>query len=467
LLRQTLDLWTGSGTGASSSAIGAWDGAKMGRLQNWYPPPTDFASYLNPALLKNRARDSYRNNPWARRAVDLLVSYVCGIGLKPMLDLSDVGLRARVGKLWAAWSDEADFSGFYSFTGLQAEALRTCLIDGECLALIRPGKQLKIQLLPNEFLAPQKDNAVDIGGGIEYDDEGRRIGYWLYSKVPAAALNPVPYFVDADRVVHLFAPLQPGYERGISWLAPALLALYELQAYMESSLVRARTGALFAGFVRSADGTQILQNDQGEPEFQPGSIARLRPGDEISFSQPPDPAQSQGTFVETQLRAIASALNLPFELLGNNVNAVTFASGRHSLLAFERVCDAMVQNFVAFQFCRPIWQWWVKLMVLNGELPEEILEAPVRWVAPEFQTLDARQTTSATVQKIRAGILSRSEAVSSTGADPEALDEQIAADNARADKLGLIFDSDARRVTLQGLEQPSENDGTAKPTTIQ
>jgi capsid protein len=74
-------------------------------------------------------------------------------------------------------------------------------------------------------------------------------------------------------------------------------------------------------------------------------------------------------------------------------------------------------------------------------------------------------TTNSTLQKIRAGLMSRSEATASTGADPEALDEQIAADNARADRLGLIFDSDPRRVTLQGLEQPSEaNDGTPTPT---
>jgi capsid protein len=32
------------------------------------------------------------------------------------------------------------------------------------------------------------------------------------------------------------------------------------------------------------------------------------------------------------------------------------------------------------------------------------------------------------------------------GADPEDLDEEIAEDNARADKLGLIFDSDPRKV---------------------
>jgi capsid protein len=124
------------------------------------------------------------------------------------------------------------------------------------------------------------------------------------------------------------------------------------------------------------------------------------------------------------LRAISSALGLPYELLSGDLSGVTFASGRHSLIAFERTVDSLVQNLMAYQFNRPIWNWWLKIQVAAGALPEEILAAPVRWIAPEFQTLDARMTTNATLQKIRAGLLSRSEAVSSTGADPEALDEQ-------------------------------------------
>jgi lambda family phage portal protein len=464
-LRQTWDLWTS--TGASSTALLAWDASKTGdRLGRWWPPSTDFTSYLNPALLKNRARDAHRNNPWARRAINLLVDYVVGVGLRPMLSLPDAALRKRAGDLWAAWTEQADFIGREGFYGLQAEAFRTCLIDGEVLALVRPGPVLKIQLLSDEFLATQKDNGVDIGGGIQYDGEGRRLGYWLYDKIPPRALNPVPYFVPADRVVHLFTPMKPGFERGISWLAPALVPLFELQGFMEASLVRARTGSLFCGFVRSADGTPLLVNPDGDTTFEPGSMARLRPGDEVSFTTPPDPTQGYTPFISTQLRAVAVALGLPYELLSGDLSGVTFASGRHSLLAFERTVDSLVQNLVAFQFNRPIWNWWCKIQVAAGTLPEEILAAPVRWIAPEFQTLDSRMTTNSTLQKIRAGLVSRSEAVSSTGADPEALDEQIAADNARADRLGLIYDSDPRRVTLQGQEQPSGVTSDA-PQTVQ
>jgi lambda family phage portal protein len=466
LARQTWDLWTG-GTGGSSTALLAWSGAKTGdRLGRWWPPSTDFSSFLNPQLLKSRARDSVRNNAWACRAVNLLRDYAIGVGLKPQIFLPDAALRVRVNKLWGEWCDQADFTGRSSFYGLEAEAFRATLVDGEVLALIRPGPVLQIQLLSSEFLDTSRDNGVDIGGGIQYDDEGRRRGYWLYEKIPAQALNPVSRFVPADRVVHLFAPLHPGYERGISWLAPALVPLYELQTFMESSLVRARTGSLFAGFIRSADGSPILQNDAGDTTFEPGSMARLRPGDEIQFSTPPDPSMSHAPFVATQLRSIASALGLPYELLTGDLSQITFASGREGLLAFERTCEQMVQNLMAYQFCRPVWQWWTKIQVAAGTLPEDVLSVSPRWIGPEFETLDARMTVNSTLQKIRAGLLSRSEAVSATGQDPEALDEQVASDNARADKLGLIVDSDPRRVTLQGLEQPSEAQNAAT-TTIQ
>ena len=74
-------------------------------------------------------------------------------------------------------------------------------------------------------------------------------------------------------------------------------------------------------------------------------------------------------------------------------------------------------------------------------------------------------TTSATVQKIRAGLLSRAEAVASNGGDVEALDLQIQQDCLRSDKLGLVFDSDARKTTLQGIfQQGSEADDGASPT---
>ncbi len=451
-LRGMRDGWS-LGPGASSTS----PAGRLGRLRRagsrlgrWAPPSTDFASNLQPALLKRRARDAYRNNSWARRAVDILTAYCISTGVVPQVDLLDSTLRRRVPELWREWTDQSDFDGLADLYGQQAAAFRASLIDGESLTIIRPGQPLQLQVLPSEYLDWSRDNAQDIVGGIQFNVYGKRSGYWLYEKNPAAPLIPKSTLVPEERVIHLFAPLAPGYQRGVSWLAPALLPLYELQEYVETSLVRAKTGALFCGYIRSADGTPILQNESGEPQFEPGSMTRLRPGDEISFSSPPDPTQGYDPFVKSQLRSIASALGLSYELLSGDYSQVTFASGRLGQLAFQRTCDSIVHNVFVHQFCRPTWNWWTRVMVATGQLPNEVLTAPVRWIPQPVPALDRRMEIESLKNQIRCGLISRSEAVSQTGMDPEALDEEIARDNARADKLGLVFDSDARLTTAAG-----------------
>ena len=61
------------------------------RLANWSAPSTNFQTAIPAPLLKERARDAYRNNPWARRAVDLVSKDAIGAGIKPQLRSDDAG----------------------------------------------------------------------------------------------------------------------------------------------------------------------------------------------------------------------------------------------------------------------------------------------------------------------------------------------------------------------------------------
>ena len=58
--------------------------------------------------------------------------------------------------------------------------------------------------------------------------------------------------------------------------------------------------------------------------------------------------------------------------------------------------------------------------------------------------VDPLKEADAMKAAIRSGLMSRSEAISANGYDAEDVDREIAADNARADDLGLVFDSDPR-----------------------
>jgi lambda family phage portal protein len=188
-------------------------------------------------------------------------------------------------------------------------------------------------------------------------------------------------------------------------------------------------------------------------------MVRLQPGEAVEFSEPPDVGQTYDPFVRSTLRKIASGVNVPYEVLANDISSCTFASGRMSLLEWRRHVEAIQHVLMVPQFCAPVLARWMRLAVALN-----VIERPARarWIGPQLSMLDARHETMATVEQIRAGLISRSEAVSSLGWNAEDIDAEIAADNARADRMGLVLDSDPRKTSIQGQQQPEkQNDTTA------
>ena len=61
--------------------------------------------------------------------------------------------------------------------------------------------------------------------------------------------------VPAADCLHLFKLLAAGQLRGITWFAPVLLRLHELDQFEDAALVKAKVAALFTGFITDPDGT--------------------------------------------------------------------------------------------------------------------------------------------------------------------------------------------------------------------
>jgi lambda family phage portal protein len=449
----------------------AFDAAGRGgpRTLVWNPPPTGFGQLRQPPTVLWRARDSYRNNPWTRRAVEATVAGAVSTGIKPMLTSNNLPLKKRAQDAFLAWTDVCDFEGLRDFYGFEADVLRNVSVDGEALVLPSPTGRgavpLELKLLGPEYLDRSRVIVGKIADGIEYDAAGRRVAYWLYPQHPASFPSYQSVRVPAESVLHIFQPPAPGVPRGVSFLTPALTALHELQGFMEAELVRSRTASLYCGFVRTSDGSNPLADQNGQLTLEPGSVSRLAPGEEVTFSTPPESRYFE-PYVRTQLRAIAASLNLPYEIF-SDVSQITFASGRHALLSWKRWLEMLVNHVMVFQFCRPVWDLWVRYALTMGVLdgtPGDYRQ--VRWVAPPLEMLDARAEVLGLQARVRNGFMSRTEAVNQTGLDAEQVEAEIASENARADALGLVLDSDPRQTTAQGQEQPSEAAADAPPPAV-
>jgi lambda family phage portal protein len=357
------------------------------------------------------------------------------------------------------WSRACDASGRLDWVGLGAQILTSVIVAGEAFVILRvdegaPGAPLTLQVLGPEFLDESRIDDRTLGG-VRYDGL-RAAGYWLFRQNPAlSGANLESVFVPASECLHVYRPLLPGATRGQSWLAPVLIALRELDEYLQAALVRSKTAALFAGFVRSAEGGNPLSQAGAVPALEPGSMIRLQPGEDVEFTEPPPIESAFDPFVRAQMRRIAAGLGIPYELLSGDLSQVTFASGRAGLLEFRRTVESVQYGLLIPLFCEPVLRRWAELARAVGVLPGDADAEVRRWVAPEIEMLDRRAEVLSNLLCVRAGFASRSEIIGRTGWRAEDVDAEIAADNARADSLGLTFDSDPRRTTQQGQAKPT------------
>ena len=474
--------WLASVTHTTRKWLGlpVHDAAGRGRRSlAWSPgnPGAVAAMLATQTELRAKSRDIARRNAWANSALEAYVSNAIGTGIKPQSMVADQTLREAIHRLWSAWVAEADAAGLTDFYGLQALACRAMLEGGECLIRLRPRRPedglvvgLQLQLLEPEHLPVTLNTSTATGNtiraGIEFDSLGRRVAYHLYRQHPEdGALAPMSTSAGSDTVrvpaheiVHLFRPLRPGQIRGEPWLARALVKLNELDQYDDAELVRKKTAAMFAGFI-----TRVQPEDQlmgeGLPDangialagLEPGTMQILEAGEDIKFSQPADVGASYAEFLRMQFRAVAAAMGVTYEQLTGDLTQVNYSSIRAGLLEFRRRVEAIQHGVIVHQLCRPIWKAWMTQVVLEGSLPiadytrrQREVQA-VKWIPQGWQWVDPQKEFNAVKIAIRSGLLSRSEAISAFGYDAEDIDREIAADNQRADQLGLVLDTDPRR----------------------
>ncbi len=176
-------------------------------------------------------------------------------------------------------------------------------------------------------------------------------------------------------------------------------------------------------------------------------MQQSHPGEDIKFSEPSDVGGSYEAFMKQQLRAIAVGMGITYEQLTGDLTNVNYSSIRAGLIEFRRRCGMLQHNIMVFQFCRPVWDRWLELAILSGELDigekwAKEAAKEVKWIPQGFDWVDPLKDQQAQQMAVRNGFKSRSEVVSELGYDVEEIDQEIAEDQRRASSLNLSFDSD-------------------------
>ena len=469
------------------------------RAHGWYAASTDANVELMGSLiwLRNRSRDLIRNNPYAARAIEELAGNVVGTGIVPKAKTGNIAIDKIIDAEWPFFADACDTPQRLDFYGMQTLAVRTMAESGESLVRFRPRLgvdglrvPLQLQMLEADFLDQARTMGLVNGHvmeGVQFDDLGRRVAYWLFTYHPGGVLilNPrggiISQPVPADQIMHVYRVLRPGQVRGVPWLSPVMMALRALDDYCDAERVRKKVEACVTAFVQQPEGVDgdPLGISGTDPvtkapveTFQPGMVEYLKPGQEIKFNNPPA-AGGYREYKMTELQGIMAGIGLPYELGTGDMSQVNYSSWRGGMLGFRNTVEAYRWLTLIPLFCMPVWRRFVDTLILQGKIPQKALNNPkvaihaVQWTAPKFESVDPVKDAMAELKMIRTGTLDLFEAISRNGYDPEERLQKIAAINKVLDKLEIILDCDPRNVTDRGQEQPAASDErtpSSKPT---
>jgi len=440
-------------------------GSSMGRLRNNWILPMDSVTpdLYELETLRDRCRDLNRNDPVASGATDTLGLNIVGRGLKlqsriraEYLGVSEDRARDLIRQaelIWQEWIPRADSGNRLNFDEIQFVALRKVIEDGEVLALPvmakEPWRKIRrcVELIEADRLT---GNNLD-GTGIKKGSRGEPVSYNIRKSGSTETLKtPALDSKGRPRILHVFHTKRPGQSRGYPFFAPVIGYFKDLADYLEAEVVGARVAACLAVFVTRQDAFTTAYNMSTDTDaagnriqgIEPGLVGYLEPGENINVVDPKRPGDTFQSFVETILRHIGIALNMPYEILVKDFSKTNYSSARAALLEGRRMFTAW-RTWFAAKFCQPIYDLVLEEAYLRG-----LFDAPdfyekrseytrAAWIGGGWGWVDPVKEVEASRKAIDYGLSTLAEEAAGQGRDWEEVLEQIRREQGRAGELGV------------------------------
>lgn len=480
--------WQPNRAPSGMSVQARYDAAGNGRRIAKWAPPTSGPNRAIDGLqrIRDRARDTTRNDWAGASGVQKWVTALVGVGITPRWK------TAAIGDAWGQYVPHADADGTCDAYGLQTLAVRAWIDSGEVFMRRRPrsiNSQLpapvQVQVIEADFVPlfdtdqwPGMPQGNRIRQGIELNRLGKRIAYWMYREHPGD--GHASSYPGADQLIrvlasdvsHVFEPKRPGQLRGVSNLAPVLVRLRNTMDFEDAVLDKQKLANLFVAFVKRAlpeqwdeiefdamTGLPKFYNDTGTPmvALEPGIMQELRPGEDVTFANPPEAGTTFSEYMRTSHMGTAAGAGLPYELFAGDIKDISDRTLRVVVNEWRRLCEQLQWQIVIPRICAPMVTWWAEAAVLSDDLsPQLALEALTpTWTPHGWPDLHPTQDIEGRIKARDAGFTSTSAVIARTGDDPRQVQQQIEEDKASGLTPPVPARGDAR-ASLAGGDRPHD-----------
>jgi len=463
--------------------------------------------------MRQRSRMLYMSSPLATSAINTTRTKAVGVGLalKSSIDRETVGLSPEAAKewqrrteaefrLWAGRKDACDAIGMNNFDSLQQLALSSWLMSGDVFPLfkrrppdhIRP-YSLRIHLVeadrvrtPMEYGGTSYPNITNgknpntdnrIFDGVEVDASGMVVAYYVHSTYPWEITSEEDKWVRVaaygeksklPNILHVMSSERPDQYRGVSYLAPAIEPVLQLNRYINSALTMALIQSYFTAWIILKSGTdeipwdsvggcddlQVPGMDSGSTphprtnpddlDMGPGTFHTLKDGEDIKFGNPTMPVPGFDDFVKTFCKLIGAGLGIPYDVLVKEYNS-SYSAARAALLdSWEDF--RMRRKWFVDDFCQPVYEVWLSEAVARGRInapgffDDPLIRAAwcgAQWIGPVQGSLDPLKEAQAAVLQIQHALKTHEQVTMEvSGGDWDANVEQLALENEKLTAAG-------------------------------
>jgi lambda family phage portal protein len=455
-----------------------------GRTPKNQPADTELLGPFGADRLRAWSRELVRNNAYAWGVVDTIVSSVVGCGIKAQSvfetpagdDIEEVNDRRD--SVWSEWCEVCDINGQYTLEEIQSIAQREVVEAGEVLIrkIRTPGSvyrgiyrpvPLALEIIEADRLAGDKDNYASrltasgenrIIRGVEVDDTGRPVAYWIYPDHP---LQPYSYTreperVPASEIMHLFRRERVGQTRGVSWFAPVVAAIRDLGTYLDNELQASAVASCFTvaiktetplGDLADPDGGSPVDSAGNRQSYvEPGMILQLNPGESVEGINPGRPATGAEPWIALILRQIAVGTGLSYETVARDYSQTSYSSSRTSQLEDRRRFRCW-QQYLIRHLLQPTWDAFFDAASISGvrgfPVPSDVLAdrrkvSPVEWQTPEWEWVDPQSEQAAAKDAIDSFMSDYQTELGSRGRSWRAVFYQRKKEQDLKKKLGLL-----------------------------
>ncbi|AHF89526.1 portal protein [Opitutaceae bacterium TAV5] len=461
-----------SGRVASPRAILTAEGT--GRLESTWgitPQEIDSFIYSHWNKLVARSRVMARTSDHARKFVQLCRDNIAGpngFTLQPQITGADgkpdkVASDAIVDS-FAKWSKKKNctVTGRMSRRALERLAATELATTGEFILRKRCGPGagpwgFSLQVIDPIRLDPchveQLTDDRFIKHGIEFNADGRPLNYHFLKEPPGAWLWGATrtsferVVVPASEIIHLYVAEYTNQKRGLPPMMTALARMRVLQNYEDAALVAADVGARKSGFFKDLDPEE--ESDPVESEDLPmdaeaGVFENIGNREFIKFD-PQYPSGEFAPFTTAALRAISSGLCVSYNNLASDLTGVNFSSIRQGALD-EREMWKGIQEDVIEGVCDDTFEAWLEYSLLAKKIvargkplnPARLDDyLSCTFAGRRWGWIDPASEMTAAEKALALKLRSRSSIIRDYGADAWATWNEIAADNADMEALGL------------------------------